>query len=100
MGVSPIAIALVVVMTAVIGAACGESKQAETTSVPGSSVSITVGDVPTTVASSVDRCARAGRIVADYNILAPGASRRGYLILLHELQRDCPTEALNRGLDS
>jgi hypothetical protein len=44
------------------------------------------------------RCERAGQIVTDYDTLAPGSSRREYLVLLHKLQRDCPQVADQLGL--
>jgi hypothetical protein len=43
-------------------------------------------------------CVQFGRNVENYDILAPGASRSGYLVLLHRFQRDCPAEAAKRGL--
>lgn len=52
----------------------------------------------TTSASSSDMCSDFGENVEGYNILAPGASRGEYLTLLHKFQRDCPEEAVNRGL--
>ena len=53
------------------------------------------------VQASIERvasCARAAQIVKHYNTLAPGASRKGYLVLLHKLQRDCAKQAAKLGL--
>ncbi len=43
-------------------------------------------------------CAQQYKNVDGYDILKPGASRGGYLTLLHQLQRNCPAEARSRGL--
>jgi hypothetical protein len=47
-----------------------------------------------------DSCADLGDQVEGYNVLDDGNSRGGYLVLLHTLQRDCPSEAARRGLDA
>ncbi len=49
-------------------------------------------------ASAESPCTRLARTVEDYDVLRPGASRAGYLIVLHKLQRDCPAQAQSSGL--
>lgn len=49
--------------------------------------------------ASGDSCGDLGDQVEEYDVLAPGNSREGYLVVLHTLQRDCPSEAEQRGLD-
>lgn len=49
-------------------------------------------------ASTAKSCAASAQAVNDYDILKQGASRKGYLTLLHTLQRDCPQEAKKAGL--
>src|SRR2546427_702518 len=83
----------------VVGGCGGGSKHSAATTTAVTSVAQTTTKA-THPGDSSDRCARAGEIVNRYDILAPGASRKGYLILLHTLQRDCPKEAVKRGLDS
>jgi len=43
-------------------------------------------------------CQRAARTVDGYDLTVAGASRGDYLVLLHRLQRDCPSEAETLGL--
>jgi len=47
---------------------------------------------------TASNCLSLSRTVKTYNTLSPGSSRRGYLILLHTLQRNCPSQTKKLGL--
>ena len=94
-------VALVVIVTATSDPEKMTSASPADTTTSAAAITTTATTPATTtapVARSSSRCERAGKIVEGYNILARGASREGYLTLLHKLQRDCPTVASKLGL--
>jgi hypothetical protein len=75
------AIVFVLILLALVSSGCGSKSGSQSAG-----------------AAAGSSCDRAGQAVDNYDVLAQGASRMDYLILLHKLQRDCPRVAANLGL--
>jgi hypothetical protein len=63
-----------------------------------SSAASAFGSVASVNRTALQNCSALARRVDAYDTLAAGATRAGYLILLHTLQRDCATQAERLGL--
>jgi hypothetical protein len=96
---------ILLLLAALALAGCGggdeEAANSETGTTMTNTASVTTdeettAEEPKTGATSA--CREAATNVENYDILAPGASRKEYLVLLHTLQRDCPQVANARGL--
>ena len=90
-----VALALIAAALALLfGTGCG-TKSTSSTSQAKPETTQTTTSTP-----GESNCEAAGQDAVDYDVLAPGNSRKGYLTVLHTLQRDCPEVADKLGLAS